>query len=36
MALTLSSDFKEFLRLLKEHNVRYLIIGGYADLEKLS
>jgi len=30
MALTLSPDFKEFLRLLKEHNVRYLIIGGYA------
>lgn len=23
-------DFKEFLRLLKEHNVRYLLIGGYA------
>ncbi|MBI2757135.1 MAG: hypothetical protein HYX49_00485 [Chloroflexi bacterium] len=30
MALTLPTDFKEFLRLLKEHDVRYLIIGGYA------
>jgi hypothetical protein len=23
-------DFKDFLRLLKEHDVRYLLIGGYA------
>ncbi len=30
MALTLPPDFKEFLKLLKEHNVRYLLIGGYA------
>ena len=30
MALTLPHDFKEFMRLLKEHNVRYPIIGGYA------
>ena len=30
MALTLPPDFKEFLRLLKEHDVRYLLIGGYA------
>ncbi len=30
MALTLPPDFKEFLKLLKEHDVRYLIIGGYA------
>jgi len=26
----LPSDFKEFLRLLDEHDVRYLIVGGYA------
>ncbi len=30
MAMTLPPDFKEFLRLLKEHDVRYLLIGGYA------
>lgn len=30
MALTLPLDFKEFLKLLKEHDVRYLLIGGYA------
>ncbi|KAA0259689.1 MAG: hypothetical protein DPW18_11705 [Chloroflexi bacterium] len=30
MELTLPPDFKEFLRLLKEHDVRYLLIGGYA------
>ena len=30
MALRLSPDFKEFLTLLKDHNVRYLLIGGYA------
>lgn len=30
MALTLPPDFKEFLKLLKEHDVRYLLIGGYA------
>jgi len=30
MDLTLPPDFKEFLKLLKEHNVRYLLIGGYA------
>jgi len=31
MATThLPPDFKEFLKLLKEHNVRYLLIGGYA------
>jgi hypothetical protein len=29
-AMTLPPDFKEFLKLLKEHNVRYLLIGGYA------
>ena len=23
-------DFKDFLKLLKEHDVRYLLIGGYA------
>ena len=30
MALRLPPDFKEFLKLLKEHDVRYLLIGGYA------
>jgi len=30
MDLELPPDFKEFLRLLKEYNVRYLLIGGYA------
>lgn len=30
MDITLPPDFKEFLKLLKEHNVRYLLIGGYA------
>jgi len=30
MDLTLPPDFKEFLKLLKEYNVRYLLIGGYA------
>lgn len=30
MDLRLSPDFKEFLKLLKEHEVRYLLIGGYA------
>ena len=26
----LSKDFKEFIKLLNEHNVRYLVVGGYA------
>ena len=30
MDLRLPPDFKEFLKLLKEHDVRYLLIGGYA------
>lgn len=30
MELMLSPDFKEFLKLLKEYDVRYLLIGGYA------
>ena len=30
MDLELPPDFKEFLKLLKEYNVRYLLIGGYA------
>ena len=30
MELQLPPDFKEFLKLLKEYNVRYLLIGGYA------
>jgi predicted nucleotidyltransferase len=28
--IRLPQDFKEFLKLLNEHNVRYLLIGGYA------
>lgn len=28
--MTLPPDFKEFLKLLKENDVRYLLIGGYA------
>lgn len=28
--MLLPDDFKEFLKLLNEHNVRYLLIGGYA------
>ena len=30
MDLELPVDFKEFLKLLSEHGVRYLLIGGYA------
>lgn len=30
MTTTLPSDFKEFLRLLDEKGVKYLIVGGYA------
>jgi hypothetical protein len=30
MALTLPPDFKEFLKLLRVYDVRYLLIGGYA------
>lgn len=30
MAIELPNDFKEFLRLLREHGVRYLLVGGYA------
>lgn len=28
--IELHPDFKDFLRLLNSHNVRYLLIGGYA------
>jgi hypothetical protein len=28
--MTLSPDFKEFIRLLNENSVRYLVVGGYA------
>lgn len=28
--MQLSSDYKEFLKLLNEHEVEYLLIGGYA------
>ncbi len=30
MDITLPNDFKDFLRLLNEHEVEYLLIGGYA------
>ena len=30
MDLLLPPDFKEFLKLLKERDIRYLLIGGYA------
>lgn len=30
MDVTLPPDFKEFLKLLNDHKVRYLLIGGYA------
>ena len=30
MDLLLPPDFKEFLKLLNEHKVEYLLIGGYA------
>jgi hypothetical protein len=30
MAIRLTQDFKEFLRLLQSHGVRYLLVGGYA------
>ena len=28
--MILNQDFKEFIQLLNKHNVRYLVIGGYA------
>lgn len=28
--ITLHPDFKEFLQLLNEHKVKYLLVGGYA------
>jgi hypothetical protein len=31
MDIELPFDFKEFLKLLNEKNVRYLLIGGYED-----
>ena len=30
MAITLHQDFKDFLKLLNSHEVKYLLIGGYA------
>lgn len=30
MATALPKDFKDFLKLLKENNVEYLVVGGYA------
>jgi hypothetical protein len=29
-SVTLKPDFKDFLRLLNQHQVKYLIVGGYA------
>ncbi len=26
----LTPDFKEFIGLLNEHDIRYLVVGGYA------
>jgi len=28
--MVISKDFKEFIQLLNEHKVRYLVVGGYA------
>ena len=28
--MTIPQDFKEFIQLLNKHEVRYLIVGGYA------
>jgi len=28
--MALTKDFKEFIELLNKHNVRYLVVGGYA------
>jgi 2-hydroxy-3-keto-5-methylthiopentenyl-1-phosphate phosphatase len=28
--MELDKDFKEFIELLNEHKVKYLVIGGYA------
>lgn len=30
MDIVLPPDFKEFLKLLNDHNIKYLLIGGYA------
>ncbi|MGD9159949.1 MAG: nucleotidyltransferase [Desulfobacteraceae bacterium] len=30
MEIVLPPDFKEFLKILKDNNIRYLLIGGYA------
>ena len=30
MAIKLAPDFKEFLRLLRDHGVRHPVVGGYA------
>ena len=35
MDIELPFDFKEFLKLLNENTVRYLLIGGYIDLPHL-
>ncbi len=28
--MVISKDFKEFVELLNEHKVKYLVVGGYA------
>ena len=30
VTINLPQDFKEFLQLLNEHDVKYLLVGGYA------
>lgn len=35
MDIELPFDFKEFLKLLNENEVKYLLIGGYIDLQHL-
>ena len=34
--MNIQPDFEELLRLLEEHDVEYVIVGGYADAEELS
>ena len=28
--MNIQQDFKELLKLLEEHNIEYLVVGGYA------
>lgn len=34
--MVMSKDFKEFIKLLKENNVKYLIVGGYKKRHNLT